>query len=279
MVKASCSERVLQNLLVNFDAALDGLHTDALGLMLDFDGTLSNFADVPDDAVIYPDVIEPLVELVESLDFVCVISGRAVRDLTERVGIKGIGYIGNHGAEFCIDGVIEVVEEACGESDLQAIIDGLARAADDAGVICENKGFSASVHYRQSANETKVVERLKSALANILDTGELDASGLEVFWGNKLLELRRSGGMNKGRALDRLIHKYGLRNVIYLGDDTTDADAMRTLMARRKTGVICGFGVAVIQEGTPQSVLESADYSLKGVGEVAEFLRRLNEAR
>ena len=68
-----------------------------------------------------------------------------------------------------------------------------------------------------------------------------------------------------------------LGSVIFLGDDTTDADALQVLRERKASGAVGGFGVAVIQDGTPDSVLESADYSLNGVPEVAEFLSRLDE--
>ena len=81
--------------------------------------------------------------------------------------------------------------------------------------------------------------------------------------------------MNKGVALDSLIDAYRPRSVIFMGDDTTDADALRVLRRRKASGAIDGLGIAVIQDGTPASVLENADYSLNGVPEVAEFLRAL----
>ena len=50
------------------------------------------------------------------------------------------------------------------------------------------------------------------------------------------------------------------------------------LRKRRESGAVKGLGIAVIQDGTPDTVLDSADYSLNGVPQVAEFFRRLDLA-
>ena len=261
------------NLLANFEAACAGLRRDRLGLVLDFDGTLSEFVPVLENAVIHPDVVPPLGKLAERLALVGVMSGRSARDVERRVGIEGIVYIGNHGAEQIVGGMLsasEGAEEA--ESFLQGILESLADAAHDSGLVLENKRYSASLHYRRATDEAGVVERLRAAVETMPGTGDF-----ELFWGNKILEIRRRNGVDKGVALGSLIDAYHIDGVIFLGDDTTDADALRVLRQRRASGEIGGLGVAVIQDGTPASVLESADYSLAGVPEVAEFLRRLDE--
>ena len=261
------------NLLANFEAACAGLRRDRLGLVLDFDGTLSEFVPVLENAVIHPDVVPPLGKLAERLALVGVMSGRSARDVERRVGIEGIVYIGNHGAERIVDGALTTASRAqSAEADLQALLEVLGDAAADPGIVLENKGFSASLHYRRASDEPAVTARLQSALDDMPNAGEL-----EFFWGNKILEIRRRNGVDKGAALGSLIDAYHIDGVIFLGDDTTDADALRVLRQRRASGEIGGFGVAVIQDGTPASVLESADYSLEGVPEVAEFLRRLDE--
>ena len=84
--------------------------------------------------------------------------------------------------------------------------------------------------------------------------------------------------MNKGFALERVIRDWQLDVVIFAGDDTTDADALRVLQQRKASGDVDGLGIAVIQDGTPSSVLDNADYSLNGVPEVATFLSRLDAA-
>jgi len=199
-------------------------------------------------------------------------SGRSARDVERRVGIEGIVYVGNHGAEQIVDGTISVAkgtEEA--ESLLQGILQSLADAADDPGLVLENKRYSASLHYRRAEDEAGAVERLRAAAEGMPDLGDF-----ELFWGNKILEIRRKNGMDKGVALDGLMRDWRLGNVIFLGDDTTDADALQVLRERKASGAVGGLGIAVIQDGTPASVIESADYSLNGVPEVAEFLSLLD---
>lgn len=261
------------NLLENFETACAGLRRDGLGLVLDFDGTLSEFVPVLENAIIYPGAVPPLRRLTNRLALVGVMSGRSARDVERRVGIAGIVYIGNHGAERIVDGTLSAAEGAEeAESYLQGILESLADAAYGPGLVLENKRYSASLHYRRATDEAGVVERLRAAMEAMPDTGDF-----ELFWGNKILEIRRGNGMNKGVALDGLMRERRLDSVIFLGDDTTDADALRVLRERGASGVIDGLGVAVIQDGTPDSVLVSADYSLNGVPEVAEFLSRLDE--
>jgi len=262
------------NLLANIEAAIEGLTLESLGLVLDFDGTMSEFVPVLENAVILPDIVPSLRRHAERLALVAVMSGRAARDVERRVGIEGIVYVGNHGAEFIADGAVCAAENVSdAEHELQAWLETLARAANDGGLVLENKRFSASLHFRQATDEEGVVERLKLALESMPDMGDF-----EVFWGNKILEIRRRDGVDKGVALDRLISDWCPSSVIFLGDDTTDADALRVLRQRRDAGKISGLGIAVLQDGTPESVLEYADYSLDGVPEVAAFLSRLDEA-
>jgi len=259
------------NLLENFETACAGLREDGCGLVLDFDGTLSEFVPVLENAVIHPDVVPPLRRLTNRLALVGVMSGRAARDVEGRVGIEGVVYVGNHGAERIVDGMLSAEGAEDAKSHLQGILESLGDAADDPGLVLENKKYSASLHYRRAEDEAGVVERLRTAVEAMPDLGDF-----ELFWGNKILEIRRKNGTDKGVALDGLMRDWRLGSVVFLGDDTTDADALQVLRERKASGVVGGFGVAVIQDGTPESVIESADYSLDGVPEVAEFLSLLD---
>ena len=258
----------LPHLLPHIDDALAMLRRGNAGLLLDFDGTLSEFTPLPDDAVIHPKIVEPLSGLARRLALTAVMSGRSASDVSERVGIDGIVYIGNHGAERIIDGALSVAPEAAGgNGGMQALLDALRAVVDEPGMVWEDKRFSASVHYRMAADEARIVERLTAALDTLPQ-----AAGLDVFQGNKLIEIRRRDGVNKGAALDKAIRDWDLSTVIFLGDDTTDADALRVLGRRRAAGAVRGLGVAVMQPGTPTSVVDNADYRLDGVADVAGFL-------
>lgn len=250
-----------------------------VGLALDFDGTLSEFALSPSDAVIAPDALPPLARLAASLPLTAVVSGRAAQDVAARVGVPAIVYVGNHGAERIIDGELAAAPNAQpAPDDMQRLLDRVRQAlenddSDDAaaaGFVWENKGFSATIHYRAVADESQAAQRLSAAMRSIPEIAALDA-----FWGNKIVEMRQRNGPNKGAALNALIAERQLNAVIFVGDDATDADALRALRRRRNADGIATLGVAVIQPGAPPSVLEAADYTLNGVPEVAQFLRRL----
>ena len=218
------------NLLDSFDAALDDVSIESLALVTDFDGTLSEFVPVLEYAVIHPDTLRPLCRLAARTQLTVVMSGRAARDVEGRVGIDGAVYIGNHGAEWIIDGVVSAAAGAeAAESYLQDILEALAETGDDPGLVLENKMYSASLHYRAATDEEGVVERLRAAVDEMSDTG-----GFEFYWGNKILEIRRGHSVDKGTSLGRLIDESQPTSVIFLGDDTTDADALRVLRSERR---------------------------------------------
>lgn len=269
----SYSGERLPHLLDHMDAVIAGLRGRDVGLVLDFDGTLSELVDAPQDAVIHPDAAAALSSLAGNLALTAVMSGRPAADVRERVGVEGIAYIGNHGADRIVGRAVSVATDATGDEigDIRRAMAALRAAVDEPGMVWEDKGFSGTAHYRMVADEAKVLARLESAVARVL----AGSRTLEALWGNKVLEIRRRGGANKGAALDALIREWGLTGVIFLGDDTTDADALRTLRRRRDEGAVAGIGVAVMQQGTPAAVTDNADYRLDGVSEVAEFLQRL----
>ena len=269
----SDSSKRLPSLLDHMDAALAGLRGRDVGLVLDFDGTLAELVGSPQDAVVHPDAAAALRSLASRLTLTAVMSGRPAADVRERVGVEGAAYIGNHGAEWIVEGDLRVADDYAADTsgDIRRAMAAIRAAVDEPGMVWEDKGFSGTAHYRMVADEADVVARLESAMARVL-AGNWT---LEALWGNKVLEIRRRGGANKGVALDALIREWGLTGVIFLGDDTTDADALRTLRQRRAEGAIAGIGVAVMQRGTPAAVIDNADYRLDGVSEVAEFLQRL----
>ena len=262
------------NLLDNLDAALERVSQDALGLAIDFDGTISEFVPMLDDAVVFPAVVAPLRSLSRKLKLTAVVSGRAAADVRRRVCMDGIVFVGNHGAEYIDGSSLDTAPEAIERFEgIQEILDRLRKLADVPGLVWENKGFSASIHYRVADDEEAALQRIETALEAVPGVADM-----EIFQGNKILEIRAKSEVNKGYALSRLIRDWNLKSVLALGDDTTDADALRTLRRHRAEGLVCGLAIAVIQDGTPASVLDNADYSLNGVSEVAAFLSRLDAA-
>src|SRR5512136_1712995 len=74
---------------------------DQILLLTDFDGTLSPIVGRPEEAVLPGDTRRVLETLAGHARVgVAVISGRALGDIKNRVGIQGITYAGNHGIEI-----------------------------------------------------------------------------------------------------------------------------------------------------------------------------------
>ena len=253
-------------------------HPDALrriararrpGLALDFDGTLSEIAPTSDAAVIHPRCAAALRRAVERFAVVAVISGRGARDLAGKVAIPGVVCVGNHGAERIIAGVYD--ESARADSGADAVSDTLARieraTAHVGGLVYENKGISATIHYRAAADPQSARRALSRALAAIPN-----ADGVQSFWGKMILELRPIRSPNKGDALAALVSDYALDALLFAGDDTTDMDAMRRLPA---LAGITTLGVAVISDDVPPALLDAADYAANGVEAVGEMLDSL----
>lgn len=70
-------------------------------LLLDYDGTLSPIAAHPNLTIMTDETKESLVRIAENPNiFTAVISGRAVDNVKEKIGIPGVVCAGNHGLEI-----------------------------------------------------------------------------------------------------------------------------------------------------------------------------------
>src|SRR3989338_18050 len=127
------------------------LRNKNLLLFLDYDGTLSPIVDRPQDAVIPKETrafLEMLMKYPKTK--VVIVSGRALEDIKDKVGLKDIIYVGNHGLE--IEGP-KIKFKNPSSLRYKVIIDGLKnelikRLSLIKGVILEDKGFSFGLHYR-----------------------------------------------------------------------------------------------------------------------------------
>ena len=238
---------------------------------MDFDGTISEMVPTPDDATISVACAEALDRLSQKIALVALISGRSATDLREKVGLDAAQYVGNHGAEFILDGKHSIASGAAEYVDrVKAVFDHLRAATDEPGIYWQDKVLSASVHYRLAADPEQMVTVLTDALSSAPGVEELD-----VFWGKLVLELRAPIGLNKGYAVRKLTTELDLDSAIAIGDDATDRDAMVALRDLATQGTVEGFGVAVVHSDTPTALLEVADYTLDGVPQVETFLKWL----
>jgi trehalose 6-phosphate phosphatase len=108
-----------------------------------------------------------------------------------------------------------------------------ARAGGLRGVLIENKGLTASVHYRRAS------PRHRGLLRAIVAEEVLRSRGaLVLTQGKMVLEIRPNIPWDKGRGVLKLMSLAGCPRScfpIYIGDDRTDEDAFRALAGRGLT--------------------------------------------
>lgn len=204
----------------------------APGLVLctDFDGTLAPIETDPDAPEITPENRRVLKSLRDHERIrVAVVSGRALDDVRERVGVDGIAYAGNHGLELHRHGSTTVHPVAAKRRRrLQRIVEYLEdRLASIEGAAIEDKGVTVTVHFRKTPEEQveSVVEAVEESVERFGD-GRIRCTG-----GKQILELRPAVRWHKGMAVSLIAAAQADDWMpIYIGDDTTDESAFRAVL-------------------------------------------------
>lgn len=234
-------------------------------LLLDYDGTLTEIVERPEDAVLAEDVRELLRELTGHCPVV-IASGRDREAAEELIGVAELGYIGSHGFDIAGPagtGIRREVASECLEALDAAERELRARLQSVAGSQVERKKFSVAVHFRRVRGEERRAE-VRKAVEDILSRHPQLAKGL----GHEVLELLPRVDWDKGRAVLWLLEALQLDPArfcpVYLGDDVTDEHAFEALRAR-------GIGIVVKEESRPTA----ASYSLRDPREVAHWLHEL----
>ena len=93
--------------------------------------------------------------------------------------------------------------------------------------------------------------------------------------GRLVLNILPAVGVDKGTAVAEIVAERGLRGAVFIGDDVTDVDALRSLRRLREDRGLATLGIGVWSPEGPPEVAEAADVLLHGVGEVERLLRAL----
>jgi len=232
--------------------------TKRLGLVVDMDGTISYITETPEAAVVTPRNRDLLGNFVLILPLVAAISGREVHDLHKKIAIEGMTYIGNHGLDW--QGSNGMDEDAYHAEAYRPSVQEAIEEIEPhltVGMWVENKGTTASVHYRMTPKPDIAGETLAPLVKDVAEK-----HGLLTHPGHRLFELRPPINVNKGTALRKLVEKFHLEAVIYIGDDITDLDALKVAHDMRHQHSCYGVGIGVIN---PQS---HAEKEIKAVADV-----------
>ncbi len=234
-------------------------------LMLDFDGTLTPLVSHP-TLVSLPHGTKGILEKLKARQDIklAIISGRQVSDVSARVGIEGISYAGSHGNVICYENGKKFEKEFDKAKTIE-----LEKALDRKvvkrfpGSWVENKGHTVCVHMKHITSAENVKDAMK----------EIDkvATGLnfKTFPGHDSVECKPKNSGDKGFAVLNILNfLYGQDwqhtvGVVYIGDDTTDEDAMKVLK---------GKGVTMRILDTKASQETAATMTLQSTRSVVHFL-------
>jgi trehalose-phosphatase len=208
-----------------------------LVLLLDVDGTLAPIAPRPEDARVPDGTLALLAALAaRPHTHVALVTGRAPAAARRLVPVPGLWVIGNHGAEHeSPDGehAVHPAVAAHARALRAAVAEVTAEVAGVPGAVVEDKGWSASVHFRLAdAGDAERVAGMARAVAG--------RHGLAARDGKMVVELRAPAEVDKGTAALALLGRLGAdrpgAGVLAAGDDVTDEDLFRRLTETRPGG-------------------------------------------
>lgn len=234
-----------------------------LYLFCDFDGTLAKIVRKPESAHLEKKNRKLLRSLASNRNFkIAIISGRLNDQLKRIVNVDGIYYVGNHGLEISGPRLNFKHPGAMKKAKFLRAIAGELRLELDSipGVFVEDKGLTVSVHYRMAkpSQRKRVVETVEGIVAKY--------KVLRLTTGKFIVEARPRVRWHKGLAALKLIEDLGRRGgVIFIGDDTTDEDAFRSLKGKITIRVM------------HKHVKTNARYYLRSVNEVWQFIGLLSK--
>lgn len=258
----------------HLDSIAGVLKHSPFGLITDVDGTISPTAPTPQQARVSPLCRRYLRQLCRRIALVAAISGRPALQVRDMIDIRGMVYIGNHGLERLTDSHPQIAEPAQEYlAVVKSAIEELSRLLSLEGVIIENKGITATIHYRRSPEPESAEKVVLAAVQN-----SPQASRLQVIPGRMAINLIPPVTLNKGTATRNLIQEYNLHGGIYLGDDATDIDAFKAMHAASRESAFQGLAIGITSEETPEALIEEVDFTLSGVDDVARFLEWLHRS-
>jgi trehalose 6-phosphate phosphatase len=243
-------------------------------VLLDIDGTLAPIVEHAADAHVPEGTRQLLIEVARRYAVVACVSGRRASEARAMVSIGTISYLGSHGTELLRAGWTESVLDP-GIEDWVRRIHEFGREADTSDlrrcrIRLEDKGAIIAFHWRGAPDE----EAARAAIDALATRAE--AAGLRTHWGRKVLEVRPPVKMDKGTGIVKFLEGTDVDVVMYVGDDTTDIDAFRSLAQLAEEGRVSrAIRVGVKSDDGPAQITEQADVVVDGTAGVQQLLALL----
>jgi trehalose 6-phosphate phosphatase len=209
-----------------------------LALFTDFDGTLVDLAETPDDISVPEGLADELDMAAERFGHaLAVVTGRRIADIDLYLGQPGFAVAGSHGAERRrADGSLIVPTENL-MAGAEAIAEHLRPFVEaHEGLILEVKDAAVALHFRQAPEQDEAsAEAIREAVAEV--------GGFSIITGKSVYEARPSG-IDKGEAVRAFMREapFAGRLPIFIGDDVTDEDGFRAAQELGGVGIKLGSG-------------------------------------
>ncbi len=248
-------------------AGKTAIHTNKrLVFFLDYDGTLTPIVESPELAILSKDM-KKTVEKLARIHTVAVVSGRMREDVQNLVNIDGIFYAGSHGFDIQGPGGFAMIHPVASQTIplitevIKLLKDKLLRIE---GALVEEKKFSVAAHYRK-VKKAEDIQYIKKTVQEIIRKHKQ----LRLLEGKKVFEILPNIEWDKGKAvrwiMDALNIPWETTSVFYIGDDTTDEYAFRTVVTR-------GTAIMVTDDLSKPS---AADFQLQSPKEVKKFFEHV----
>ncbi len=190
---------------------------ERLAVFLDFDGTLADIVEHPDDVHLPPETAEALAKLeTRTSGAVAIVTGRPIAQIDTLVTPLILPVAGVHGmSRRGFDGKLHTTKhDAALFAEAQARLTRLHLELSDTMV--EVKPGSIAFHYRRRPDLAgSIAENIHDVLA--------DLEGLDVLHGKMVVEVK-AGHAHKGDAIRAFMAEepFAGRVPLFAGDDVTD---------------------------------------------------------
>jgi len=223
-------------------------------LLIDYDGTLVEFAKFPELACPSANLIETLSKITEDPNtFLFILSGRDRFTLEKWFGSISTGFVAENGSWVKINKnwtMVDRTDDEWKKVILPILKKHIARLP---GSFAEEKEFSIVWHFRNSENSLSVtrMKELQDELSQKLGVYDLEVSS-EI----KSIEIRKKG-TSKAKAVKKILETMSHDFVACWGDDTSDERVFDILPHNAVT-----FKVGIEKTAAKFNLLNSTDVKL-----------------
>lgn len=209
-------------------------------LFVDFDGTLVELAERPEQVLVTAPLVATLVRLYELLGGkLAVISGRPIAQIDALLYPLVLPAAGVHGLERR-DGAGRFMQAPI--PDMSSVLAAAQMlAASQPGLWVEQKYGALALHYRQAP-------QLGPLCDQIMLEAVLNCPGTVLLKGKMVVEIKPAG-IDKGTAIRAFMHEapFAGHMALFAGDDMTDEAGFDMVQQAGGAGIKVGPGLSIAQ--------------------------------